>query len=512
MPSVDDDDWFADLLDSSTLNSKFVTKALLERQYLPHVKKSGEELPPIFDSTSFTEVAAEALSNDNVKEASWVEFRPRRFDGLVRRMGVPHPVPYSRLVLHIRDHWNELEPMLGGRRAQIRPEWHSDGRIIHMDYVDHADQHGRLTTLAHGKAYMVKADISNCFPSIYSHALDWALRTKPVAKSDRRPSSTAWEARLDTFARRCVNNETKGLLIGPAVSNLLSEIVLQRIDEDLATYEYVRFVDDYTAYFFTREDAERFLLELQRALGRFRLDLNTRKTRILSLREGIGDAWMAEIMSHIPADESDLAAARFLQHAELIAQRYPGQSVLKFAAKTLLGRSSRAEIGSLFVVDELVRVAHFHPHLLPLLSNEIGKLDKPDVFDRERLAEPLRRQVSRAVRGAVTDSILWLMYIVRSQLKRPLRLSRELVRDLIELDDDLVWVALATLDRSRRLAVARRARDLSYQDESDRQEHWLSRYELWRVGLLKTAELSAQERNWMRVLKGKAVMFSSALR
>ena len=31
MPSVDDDDWFADLLDSSTLNSKFVTKALLER-------------------------------------------------------------------------------------------------------------------------------------------------------------------------------------------------------------------------------------------------------------------------------------------------------------------------------------------------------------------------------------------------------------------------------------------------------------------------------------------------
>lgn len=512
MPSVDDDDWFADLLDASTLNSKFVTKALLERQYLPHVKKNGEELPPIFDSTSFTEVAAEALGSEGLKHASWVEFRTRRFDGLVRRMGVPHPVPYARLVLHVRDHWSELEPLLEGSRSQIKPDWHADGRVIQMDYVDHADQHGQLTKLAHGKAYMVKADISNCFPSIYSHALDWALRTKPVAKADSHPSSTAWESRLDTYARRCVNNETKGLLIGPAVSNVLSEIVLQRIDEDLANHEYMRFVDDYTAYFFTRDDAEQFLLELQRALGKFRLDLNTKKTRIVSLREGIGDAWMAEISSHLPADESDLATARFLQHAELIAQRYPGQSVLKFAAKTLLGRASRAGIGSIFVVDELVRMTHFHPHLLPLLSQEIGKLAKPGAVDRERLAQALRRQMARAVRGAETDSIMWLLFIVRSQLRRPLRLSPELLSDLIELDDDLVWVALAALDRTRRPAIARRVRGLTYTDESDRQEHWLSRYELWRVGLMESTDLSAQEQSWMRVLKSNAVEFSRGLR
>ena len=34
-----------------------------------------------------------------------------------------------------------------------------------------------------GKRYMVTADISKCYPSIYSHAIAWALAGKSVAKS-----------------------------------------------------------------------------------------------------------------------------------------------------------------------------------------------------------------------------------------------------------------------------------------------------------------------------------------
>lgn len=512
MPGDDDDDWFANLLDSSTLNSKFVTEALLQRQYLPHVKKSGEELPPIFESTSFSEAAAEALSREPLKFASWVEFRTRRFDGLVRRMGIPHPVPYSRLVMHIRDNWASLESKLDSEKSQIKPEWHSDGRIIHMDYVDHAAEHGRFTKLSHGKHYMVKADISNCFPSIYSHALDWALRTRPVAKADSRPSSTAWEYWLDTYARSCVNNETKGLLIGPAVSNLLSEIVLQRVDDALSGFAYLRYVDDFSAYFSTRDEAEEFLVQLQRALAVFRLDLNRRKTHIVSLREGAGDAWMSEILSHLPAEREDLAIARFLQHAELIAQRHPGQSVLKFAAKTVLGHSDRADVTSELVIDELIRMTHFHPQLLPILSREIGKLKTPDAAERERLAIALRSQVPRAVRGSESDSILWILYMIRVQLRRPLKLERSVFRALIELDDDLVWVALARLEPARTGAVARHVRSLPYADDSDRQEHWLARYEFWRVGRLLVGDLSTQERSWMRALKVKRVVFCPDLR
>ena len=310
----------------------------------------------------------------------------------------------------------------------------TDGRVIQMDYVDHADEHFHYTRLAQGKSYLVKADISNCFPSVYSHALDWALRGKAAAKewiavrSNKRGKS--WEAKLDELSRNIANRETKGLLIGPAVSNLLSELILQRIDEKLAGYDYVRYIDDYSVYFETRREAEDFLVQLQRELAHFRLDLNTRKTRIVSLREGVGNTWIAPVMSHLPAEWTDLNAARFLQQAELLAQQYPSESVLKFAVKTLTGHNERPAEGSLRVTEELMRISQFHPHVLSILSKEIGRLNDLPRPAREQLAASLRKQLARAIRSAETDSVLWLLYIIRKQLVCGLKLSQKSIDDL----------------------------------------------------------------------------------
>jgi len=502
-----DDKWFELIADAEMLTAKYVAKALLEQQYLPNIKKLGEELPPIFSSTSFTIKAAEAIKALEPKFAAWVELRTRRYDGLVRRLGIPHPVPYSKLVLHVRDHWRDLEKKLDSPQSQINARWHPDGRVIQMDYSDHAEQHGRHTRLALGMNYMVKADISNCFPSIYTHALDWALRGKAVAKADR--TNKTWEAKVDLFARGCVNNETKGILIGPAVSNVLSELVLQRIDADLGLVTFARYIDDYSAYFATREDAEAFVVTLQRALAVYRLDLNTRKTHIVSLRDGIGDAWMAEVLSHLPAENSDLSVARFLQQAEILARRHPGQSVLKFAAKTILGREARTDTSSLLVVHELTRITHFHPHLLSVLSAEIAKLGKPTSAEREDIAATLRAQLDLAINRAETDSILWLMYIVVKQLRRPLRLSSTVFQMLLDLNDDLVWISTAALVPKRAERIRNHIGDLAYADEADRQLHWIARYEFWRTDRLKTMALSASEQGWMKALANEAVVFSS---
>lgn len=37
-----------------------------------------------------------------------------------------------------------------------------------------------------GKRYVVKADISTCFPSIYTHSIPWALAGKATAKKNSR--------------------------------------------------------------------------------------------------------------------------------------------------------------------------------------------------------------------------------------------------------------------------------------------------------------------------------------
>ena len=75
------------------------------------------------------------------------------------------------------------------------------------------------------------------------------------------------------------HGETHGLLIGPHVSNLLSEIILVKIDKILYDkgWRYIRNIDDYTCYVSTYEDGQLFLTELSEQLKAYDLTLNHKK-------------------------------------------------------------------------------------------------------------------------------------------------------------------------------------------------------------------------------------------
>lgn len=493
------------------LDAQAARTALLQKQYFPYVKAAGEELPELLSSESLSVDCAKdlaALTGKPHQAAAWTELRTRRFDGLVRRLGLPHPVPYSRLVLHIGDHWSDLAPLLASPHSQIKPRFHEDGRMVQMDYETSESTLSRETRLAQGREFVIKADVSNCFPSIYSHAIDWATRGKKNAKADK--SQNSWQANLDLLVRNCHDRETKGVMIGPAVSNLLAELVLQRIDESLVSrgHKFFRYVDDYTAYCSDRSEAERFVVDLQHALSEYRLDLNTRKTHITELRAGIGNLWMEEVRVHVPAKITPLAAARFLRHAELLAHRYPQYSVLKFAVKTLRGRREPGQSSSMLVVDELTRLCTFHPHLAPFLASELDTIRGAlsDV-DKTRIAGVVEKQMLAAADRAETDIVLWNLHILRRVLKR--RVNKPAWELLLRMDDDLVALSLMVWCPRSRAATKRRVLAWDYLNDADYQQHWLVRYEMRRVGLLKDADLSQQEKEWMKVMLGHNVSLSN---
>lgn len=518
---MDDDDAGAALLLLSAgvglwPHQAFVEEALLQRQYFPNVKEDGEELPPVFGSSTYTRAVADGLAALNGrKHAGWVEFRTRRFDGLVRRLGIPHPVPYARLIIHITNNWSTLAPLLDGEVSQIRPSGHKDGRLVQMNYDGPRERAlDRDIRAAHGAEFQVKADISNCFPSVYSHALDWAVRGKSAAKQwaairGRRPAS--WEADLDALVRNCHDQETKGIMIGPAVSNLLSELILQRVDEGLVKqgHRFVRYIDDYTAHFAGRREAEQFVVDLHRALAEYRMDLNTRKTRIIDLRSGVSEIWMSETLTLLPQTWSAVNAVRYLQHLEVLARRHPHASVLKYGVKSLLGRRKSEDAPpTITVIDELLRLNAFHPHLMPFLAAEIGALGKAiSKADRQRLAVELTRQLIEAGRRCETDVVLWALYILRVHLKQ--RLTKPVWSPLLDMADDLVFVALAAMWPSSSAEITKRIKNIDYILESDYERHWLSRYEFFRVGLLAAADLGPSEKAWMTRLQTHGVAFST---
>ncbi len=127
---------------------------------------------------------------------------------------------------------------------------------------------------------MLQLDISKCFQSIYTHSITWAVRGKQFAKDNRR--ATYFEDEFDRLMRSSNWGETNGIVIGPEVSRIFAEIILQSVDVRLAKFigEDVavrRYVDDYI--FFANSETDLTAAEevLREELQKFNLYLNDSK-------------------------------------------------------------------------------------------------------------------------------------------------------------------------------------------------------------------------------------------
>ena len=152
-------------------------KGLVQHNFFPAQKKEEGEMPPIINSVTFTPDVADKLRNLNSRKGGYdqVEYRSTRFNNVSRPLSIPHPVPYSELCYAIHDNWQEFEYITHSDNSLITPEIHSDGRILVMDYENTHDKIERHVELTFSKKFYVDTDISNFFPSIYSHSIPWAL-------------------------------------------------------------------------------------------------------------------------------------------------------------------------------------------------------------------------------------------------------------------------------------------------------------------------------------------------
>ena len=107
----------------------------------------------------------------------------------------------------------------------------SDGRAIvprHSKSVRVA----RRATAPAGARYVVRADVSQFYPSVYTHALDWAFTSRALAKlASKNKSITGPGRRVDDLV--AWNTDTDGNPDGPHTSFALGELVMSRVDDDL---------------------------------------------------------------------------------------------------------------------------------------------------------------------------------------------------------------------------------------------------------------------------------------
>jgi hypothetical protein len=137
--------------------------------------------------------------------------------------------------------------------------------------------------------YYLYFDISKCFYNIYTHTISWAVKGKAVAKRNKSLKNV-FEVTFDELIRRANYDETNGIVVGPEVSRIFAEIILQRIDVKVINilekkniklgihYEVRRYVDDH--FIFTSDkEIENILFEsYEKCLEEYKLYINSSKT------------------------------------------------------------------------------------------------------------------------------------------------------------------------------------------------------------------------------------------
>ena len=318
-----------------------------------------------------------------------------------------------------------------------------------MDYGSETEAIHDEKDTSFSKRWEVRTDISNFYPSFYSHSIPWALVGFDVAKARRDPR--LWFNALDKAVRNCNRGETRGVAIGPGTSLVITEIVLEKIDRELKDdFTYTRRIDDYVAYCETEAEAQAFVANLAEQLHKYQLELNAQKTQIRKLpvdRSG----WVADLTMASPDRDrmtrdqdwvtKKAAVGRFVDFAVRLADQTPDGSVLKFGLKSLIIALENIENPDQEIVHAILEqglnLAFHQPVLVPVL----GKLldSEAEHVEMPQHEAELIKLLEDNVRYRRTDIVSWLLYFFD---RHELSISEGIVDSIIETGDCIPLILL----------------------------------------------------------------------
>lgn len=245
---------------------------------------TGGETKKRFPS-GFEDVNYEILNNKDGKYA-WRPFQ------------LIHPALYVSLVHEItkENNWNLIVTRFGQLSANTKIRCYSIPLQSEGEQSDKAENvtqwwhkiEQQSLELALQYDYVLHTDISDCYGSIYTHSVPWAIHTKPVAKSQRNNKSLIGNI-IDKHLQEMSYGQTNGIPQGSVLMDFIAELVLSYADIELLTkiqqesiqdYEIIRYRDDYRIFSNNPQDGELIAKLLTEVLIELGMRLNPQKTTI----------------------------------------------------------------------------------------------------------------------------------------------------------------------------------------------------------------------------------------
>lgn len=453
---------------------------MLSKGYFP------KEIPQAFSSESLGEIIQRNYGNlpnlfRNGGHVSIPSIHNSSRPGLLRRkLSIPNPINMFRVSECITENWLSIEAHVNTSSISLTtPQFNSGLRAI--DRKHSLNDLPELSANIRSKSrYILKADVSRFYHSIYTHSIPWALHTKEASKLDRSPN--LFGNSIDKATRDSQDQQTMGIPIGPDTSLVIAESIMTCIDNKMSekfSLNGLRYIDDIHLGFRSLGEAEDSLSYLQELLNEFELALNPLKTEVIELPESFENLGISELRSYNFRDSDNLQKSDLLHYFNLafdFAKKYPKEPILKFAVSRLI--SINVIEGNYQLFENLIlQCASAQPDCLRYVTNHFVKyMNAGFSLDRDKISEVLNFIIdaeASSSHGNEVSSCLWAM------LALGLSLQEESAGKVIPLRDPICAILLTDLNK-RSLVIGNPDWSLyeSYMTKNElKGDMWLFTYE-----------------------------------
>jgi RNA-directed DNA polymerase len=362
----------------------------------------GEQTKPTYPK-DFEDVNYRFLNNKDGKFA-WRPFQ------------LIHPAIYVSLVHNITEetNWNLIKQKFieFGNNAKISCQ----SIPIRSDEAD-TDKAATITQwwqaieqksieLALQYEYVLHTDITDCYGSIYTHTIPWALHTKATAKASRQENGLIGNV-IDAHLRSMAFGQTNGIPQGSALMDFIAEMVLGYADLELSTkiqanqiedYQIVRYRDDYRIFTNNPQTADLITKLLTEILIELGMRLNAQKTIVSNnvIRDSIKPDkifWL----------ESKRGTRNIQEHLLLIhglSENHPNSGSLTKALNKYFDRIKRiteTKQNIKVLVSILVDIMFKNPRTYPISAAILSKFLSllPEIEEKQEIVNKILRRFDK---------------------------------------------------------------------------------------------------------------------
>lgn len=269
-----------------------------------------EDLPEYFNFEKFIKQVDKFQNGFDISKAgnnntSYVIYHNKDGKYAWRKFQLIHPIVYIKLVDIIAENWDFIQDHFKKNKTSnisycpiykknVKHKKQKKTQIL--AYLEDIEKESIKKSLDF--KYLTKLDIADCYSSVYTHSVGWALHTKSVAKINRKNSFLKKAKKtdkilfgndIDFLLRSMQSGQTNGIPQGSVLMDFIAEIILVYIDkllddklinEEITDYKIIRYRDDYRIFTKEKNENEKIVKTLSEVLIDFNFKLNTNKTEV----------------------------------------------------------------------------------------------------------------------------------------------------------------------------------------------------------------------------------------